>query len=63
MSITFLVRLEDGTYKKKAAEDLLPEDLLIFDGPEATASLDAAVAKMDAEIESVGGLEAWKAVS
>lgn len=35
--------------------------VVVFDGPDAFAEVDAAKARLDAEIETAGGFEAWKA--
>jgi hypothetical protein len=63
MSVLFLVEAPDGTLIRKAAEDLLPDDMLVFDGPDATAAIDAAKARLDADIKAAGGLEAWRATA
>jgi hypothetical protein len=61
MNITFRVRLGDGTEANKSQEDLCPEDVVLTDGPETTAVLDAAAADLEDEIRAVGGLENWRA--
>lgn len=60
MSETFLVEMADGTFRRKVAEDIRPEDMLVFDGPSAFSDLEAAQAKLDTEIAAAGGLEAWR---
>ena len=37
--------------------------VVVFDGPDAFAEADAATARLDAEIEAAGGLEAWRAAA
>jgi hypothetical protein len=63
MSISFLVETADGTLIRKVAEELLPDDKLVFDGPDAFASAQAAQDELNAEIKAAGGLEAWRARS
>jgi len=60
MNETFLVELLDGTYVSKAADELQPEDLVVFDSPESFDLIAAARAKLDAEIAAAGGLAAWR---
>lgn len=60
MTTTFLVELPDGSFVKKAADDLRPDDMLVFDSPEEFDHLAAVQAKLNAEIEAAGGLEAWR---
>lgn len=60
MKTTFLVELPDGKTVEKAAEDLKPDDMLVFDSPESFDHLTAAQAKLDAEILAAGGLRAWR---
>ena len=61
MSTTLLVQSLDGTYKRKTREEIRPEDRVVFDGPGAFASVDAAKRRLDYEIAAAGGLEAWRA--
>jgi hypothetical protein len=61
MTHTFLVEQANGTLVRKAAEDVLPEEMIVFDGPEAFSSLETAQAKLEAEIAAAGGLDAWRA--
>ncbi len=58
---TFLVERPDGTYDRKARADLKPDDMMVFDGPDSFADINAAKAELDAEIEAAGGLDAWRA--
>ena len=60
MNISFLVERSDGTLIRKSAEELHPEDRLVFDGPDAFAGIEAAKAQLDAEIAAAGGLNAWR---
>lgn len=60
MTVLFLVRHGDGTYARSAPEDVLPDDVLILDGPESAAALDGADAALAAEIDAAGGLEQWR---
>lgn len=57
---TLPVELADGTIVRKRFEDLLPDDRIVFDGPDAFADVDAAQAALEAEIEAAGGLEEWR---
>ena len=61
MSVLFLVEAPDGSMTRKAASELRPDDMMVFDGPDATAAIDAAKAQLDADIKAAGGLEAWRA--
>lgn len=56
---TLLVELPTGEFVRKQRRDLLPTDLVCFDGPDAFADIDRLQAKLNAEIEAAGGLEAW----
>lgn len=56
-----LVETERGELVRKLPGDLLPDDKVIFDGPEAFASIAAAQSALESEIEAAGGLEAWRA--
>lgn len=60
MSTLFLIEAADGTLTRKPADRLEPEDMVVFDGPDATAGIDAAKARLDAEIAAAGGLDAWR---
>ena len=55
-----LVELADGTLVRKAEDDLKPEDMVVFDGPEHAAGAAAEQAAFEAEIAAAGGLQAWK---
>ncbi len=63
MSVSFLVETEDGRLIRKQAEDLKPDDRLVFDGPEAFKAEREAQAALEAEIKAAGGLEAWRRTS
>jgi hypothetical protein len=56
-----LVQLPDGTYVRKTRAELKGDDMVVFDGPDAFADIDAAGAKLNAEIDAAGGLDAWRA--
>lgn len=56
---TLLVELPTGEFVRKQRRDLLPTDLVCFDSSDAFADLDSLQAKLSAEIEAAGGLEAW----
>lgn len=56
---TLLVELPDGSFVRKHRRDLLPTDLVCFDGPEAFVKSDCLQAALELEIEAGGGLEAW----
>ena len=57
---TLLVELPTGDFVRKQRRDLLPTDLVCFDGPDAFADVDRLQGKLNAEIEAAGGLEAWR---
>lgn len=57
---TLLVELPTGDFVRKQRRDLLPTDLVCFDGPDAFADIDRLQGKLNAEIEAAGGLEAWR---
>lgn len=55
-----LVELPDGSLVRKRREELQPDDLIVFDGPDAFAG-DEDLHKMpEDEIAAAGGLEAWR---
>lgn len=58
--VQFLVEMPDGTLVMKDADDLQPEDLVVFDGPDAFRAVEIEVEKLEAEIAAAGGLEAWR---
>lgn len=58
---TYLVEMKDGTHIRKAAADLQPADMMVFDGSDAFIDSATEQAKLDAEIAAAGGLEAWRA--
>lgn len=60
MSVLFLIEAPDGSLTHKLADDLKPDDMMVFDGPGSTAGIDAAKAQLDAEIEAAGGFDAWQ---
>jgi hypothetical protein len=60
MNDTYLVEMADGTFVRKAFDDLRPEDMLVVDGPDAFADTASAQAKLEAEIAAAGGLGAWR---
>ena len=57
---TYLVEMTDGTLIRKAAADLKPEDMMVFDGPDAFIDSATEQAKLDAAISAAGGLDAWR---
>jgi hypothetical protein len=61
MTITLLIQLSDGTYTRKSKAELRDGDMVVFDGPEMHAELDAMEAEFDAEVAAAGGIEKWKA--
>ena len=61
MTETYLVEMTDGTLIRKAAADLRPEDMVVFDGPDAFIESATEQAKLDADIAAAGGLQAWRA--
>lgn len=63
MTATYLVEMSDGTLVRKTAADLRPEDMMVFDGPDAFRHIAAEQSKLDAEIAAAGGLEAWRAAA
>lgn len=54
------VQLPDGTITQKRYVDLQPDDQVVIDGPGAFAGIEAAQARLDAEINAAGGLDAWR---
>jgi hypothetical protein len=60
MSALFLVEAPNGTLTHKMAEELQPDDMMVFDGPCSTARIEEAKAQLDAEIKAAGGFEAWQ---
>ena len=60
MTGTFLVETPSGVFLRKAEHDIAPEDMLVFDGPDAFRSLQDAQTALDAEIATAGGVEAWR---
>jgi hypothetical protein len=60
VSIPLLVENKDGTFVYKFLKDLLPNDMVVFDGPGAFSNLDAAQHALLDEIRAAGGLAAWR---
>lgn len=56
----YLVELPNGDFVRKEKAELLPTDLICFDGPDAFADIHRANAWLQAEIDAAGGLEAWR---
>jgi hypothetical protein len=54
------VQLPDGTEAYKLPQDIGQDDMVFFDGPGAFAATERLQAQLDAEIETAGGLEAWR---
>ena len=54
------VQLPDGTEAYKLPQDIGQDDMVFFDGPGAFAATERLQARLDAEIEAAGGLEAWR---
>jgi hypothetical protein len=61
MKTELLVKAPDGSLAYKQRGQLLPTDVVIVDGPDAFAGVDAIVADFEAEVAAAGGLDAWKA--
>ena len=57
---TLLVELPGGQFVRKPRQDLHPTDRVVFDGPGAFAATERLQARLNAEIEAAGGLEAWR---
>ena len=60
MSISFFVELANGTFVRKTREELLPEDKVVFDGPDAFRGNQEAQRRLDDEIAAAGGLDSWR---
>lgn len=58
--MTFLVQKPDGTYTRKAEDELQPDDLVVLDGPDAFDAVKKLQAELEREIADAGGLEAWR---
>lgn len=56
----YLVELPNGELVRKEKSELLPTDLICFDGPDADADIRRANAWLQAQIDAAGGLEAWR---
>ena len=63
MTGTFLVETPGGALLRKAEDDIAPDDMLVFDGPDAFQNLQDAQAALNAEIAAAGGIDAWRAVN
>ncbi|HUG26412.1 hypothetical protein [Piscinibacter sp.] len=61
MNNSFLVEGPNGSFVRKTRAELLPEDHIVFDGPDAFRSVQDAEARLDAEITAAGGIDAWRA--
>ena len=59
----YLVELPDGNFVRKEKSELLPTDLICFDGPDADADIHRANAWLQTQIEKAGGLQAWRKAS
>lgn len=59
---TLLVELPTGEFFRKQRRDVLPTDLVCFDGPDAFVDIDRLQATLNDEIEAAGGFEAWRQV-
>jgi len=57
----FLIQTASGQLARKTRAEMGPEDEFVFDGPDAFASADAFQAWVEAQIESAGGLDQWRA--
>lgn len=60
MTTTVLIQCADGTYVRKARAELRDTDMVVFDGPDTHAALEAAQARLESEIAAAGGIEKWK---
>ena len=60
MTDTYAVEMTDGTLLRKAAADLQPEDMMVFDGPDACIDSATEQATLGAEIAAAGGLQAGR---
>lgn len=56
----YLVELPNGDFVRKEKSELLPTDLICFDGPDADADIHRANAWLQVKIDEAGGLEAWR---
>lgn len=56
----YLVELPNGDFVRKEKSELLPTDLICFDGPDADADIHRANVWLQTQIDEAGGLEAWR---
>jgi hypothetical protein len=63
MNGTFLVETPGGALLRKAEDDIAPDDMLVFDGPDAFRNLQDAQAELNAEIAAAGGIDVWRAAN
>ena len=56
----YLVELPNGDFVSKEKSELVPTDLICFDGPDADAEIRRANAWLQTKIDEAGGLEAWR---
>ena len=56
----YLVELPNGDFVRKEKSDLVPTDLICFDGPDADADIHNANAWLKTQIDEAGGLEVWR---
>jgi len=61
MTIMLWVERADGTLVQKSADQIADYEKVVFDAPGAFAEADEAQGRLDAEIESAGGVEKWRA--
>ncbi len=54
------VQLPAGDVVRKMESDVQLDDTVFFDGPDAFAGVARLQARLDAEIDAAGGLEAWR---
>ena len=58
----YLVELPNGDFVRKEKSDLVPTDLICFDGLDADADIRNANVWLKTQIDEAGGVEAWRKV-
>ena len=53
----YLVELPNGDFVSKEKSELVPTDLICFDGPDADAEIRRANAWLQTQIDEAGGLD------
>lgn len=58
--MTLLVETPDSKLVRKEMGEIAPNDLLVFDGPNAFESTERLQRELEADIAAAGGLQAWR---